>query len=103
MRVFLDDERNPKLHYDVIWRSWSDAVAFISRHGLTQINHVSFDHDLGSALSGKDVAQLIVEYDMMTNTLPKDFTFNVHSANPIGKANIESYLNNYLDARGKSE
>ena len=27
---------------------------------------------------------------------PEDFKFNVHSANPIGKANIEGILNNYL-------
>ena len=27
---------------------------------------------------------------------PKDFKFNVHSANPIGKKNIETIINNYL-------
>ena len=27
---------------------------------------------------------------------PDNFTFNIHSANPIGKNNIKSILNNYL-------
>jgi hypothetical protein len=28
--------------------------------------------------------------------IPEDFDFYVHSKNQIGKQNIESYLNNYL-------
>jgi hypothetical protein len=29
-------------------------------------------------------------------TIPLDFTFNVHSENPVRKENIEVYLRNYL-------
>ncbi len=30
---------------------------------------------------------------------PDNFEFYVHSANPVGKQNIESYLNNYCKTK----
>lgn len=50
--------------------------------------------------TGYDFAKWMVDMDMENiYKFSKDFTFNVHSANPVGKANIESYLNNYLSFR----
>jgi len=52
--------------------------------------------------SGYDIAKWLVEMDIAGKYLiPEDFEFNVHSANPIGKENIETYLNNYLEFRRK--
>lgn len=63
---------------------------------------ISFDHDLAdSDQNGFSLAKWLVEKDMDSNQnfIPKEFTFKVHSANPIGKANIESYLNQYLSTK----
>ena len=69
-------------------------------------SYISFDHDLGVdengnvQASGYEIAKWLVEMDMTGKyTMPDDFEFNVHSANPIGKENIEAYLNNYLEFR----
>jgi hypothetical protein len=32
-----------------------------------------------------------------THRIPDDFQFYVHSRNPVGRANIEGLLNNYLE------
>ena len=43
----------------------------------------------------------MVERDLDKNGswIPKNFTYDVHSANPAGKKNIEGLLNNYLEKR----
>ena len=45
-----------------------------------------------------DIAKHIVDWDINDErySLPDNFDFYVHSQNPIGKANIEGLLNNYL-------
>jgi hypothetical protein len=67
-------------------------------------SYISFDHDLGgNSGSGYDIAKLLVDIDMNTPNdnyrFDKDFDFYVHSQNPIGKINIEKYLNNYIRHR----
>ena len=50
--------------------------------------------------TGFDFAKWLVEMDMDNiYKFPENFSFHVHSANPVGKANIEGYLNNYLKSR----
>lgn len=101
MRMYLDDIREPKNDFDVIVRSYDEAVAFINKNGIP--NFISFDHDLacdnnGIILkTGYDLAKWLVESSLDgTLKFPTDFKFYVHSANPIGKHNIESILNNYI-------
>lgn len=68
-------------------------------------NYISFDHDLGeNELTGYDLAKYIVERDLDENGkfIPDNFGFTVHSANPIGKKNIEYLLNNYLNQKKAS-
>ena len=76
--------------------------------------YISFDHDLGCTFdedcnmidlpSGYDFAKWIVEQDMNgTYKLHEDFEFNVHSANPVGKVNIEKYFNSYLKFKREKE
>ena len=102
--LFIDDERDPPND----GREW-----VIARNGIEVMNYflnlgmpsyISFDHDLGrDAGTGYDIAKLLVDIDMKTPhaayKFPTDFDFYVHSQNPIGKANIEAYLNNYLVQR----
>ena len=97
-KLFIDDIRNPVEHDFFIVRSAKDAYEFMEEFGCP--NHISFDHDLGAsnAPTGFDIAKWMVEHDLDDNGdfIPRDFTFYVHSANPVGTANIEGLLNNYL-------
>ena len=72
------------------------------------VDYISFDHDLGDEDDGEtgyDYAKRLVEMDMDTDfpkyKFPDDFSFYVHSQNPIGKANIEGLLNGYLKHKGE--
>ena len=101
IKLYLDDIREPKNEYDVIVRSYDEAVDSISQNGIP--NFISFDHDLGLnsdgtvAKSGYDFAKWLVEQSLdEILEFPEDFSFYVHSANPIGKHNLESILSNYL-------
>ncbi len=103
MRMYIDDIRNPKHTYDIISRSSDNAIHFMFHEGCP--NFISFDHDLGIDEEGNDDTAMIVVKWMVNKDLdtpgwiPKDFNFNVHSANPIGTANITGYLNCYLKSR----
>jgi hypothetical protein len=115
-KLFLDDERN---FQDVTWAPWDIREQYRQEGWIICRNHeevtrkvdelgfpqfVSFDHDLGDFVNGTGytVAKYLVDLDMYTDiAMPDDFAFFVHSKNPIGKANIEGYLNNYL--KHKSE
>jgi len=113
--LFIDDERNLE---DVTWAPWQVrekyrneewvicrnivevAKAVLSHNCLPSF--ISFDHDLGEfTANGYEIMRYMVE-DAMNNPdipamqFPQDFDFYVHSQNPIGKANIEGLLNNYL-------
>ena len=101
MKLYLDDIRTPKDDDFIIVRSFQEAVKFVQQNGIP--NYISSDHDLGCDEfnniypSGYDFAKWLIEMDLDNlYKFPKDFKFNVHSANPIGKANIEGILNNYL-------
>ena len=101
MKMFLDDIRVPKNDYDVIVRSFEEAINFVNQNGIPTF--ISFDHDLGCdeigniLKSGYDFAKWLVDMDIENiHKFPDNFTFDIHSANPIGKNNIKSILNNYL-------
>jgi hypothetical protein len=110
---------NPKLYWEEegwdIVRNYDEFINYIKTKDMPSL--ISFDHDLADfhyeykteeyeSLSeeemimkfgsmektGLDCAKWLVDYCMDNNeTLPD---FMVHSANPTGKVNIESYLNN---------
>ena len=68
-------------------------------------SYVSFDHDLGAFENGDGykIAKYLVDLDLYTDIrMPDNFDYYVHSQNPIGKANIEGYLNGYLRARDRA-
>lgn len=100
MKMYLDDIRIPSDSSFIIIRSFSEAVSFVLQNEVPSF--ISFDHDLGMKEgklleTGYDFAKWLVENDIEGIIfIPEDFSFNVHSANPVGSRNIESYLNNYL-------
>ena len=115
--LYLDDIRIQK---DSSWQVVKDYTEFISHirlNGLENYELISLDHDLGeqamdefynNALpnytlnydnivnekTGLDCAKWLVA-ESMTKNIPLPQIY-VHSANPIGSANIMGYLNNYL-------
>ena len=100
MQLYIDDERNPKAGVWDIVRSYNAAVHYMCKNGVPL--YISFDHDLGDMVpTGFDIAKWMVERDLddKGNFIPKNFEFNVHSANPIGVANIAGLLNGYLEIR----
>lgn len=95
-KVFLDDIRNPKDSSFAVLRSPDEFKDFIIMMGCP--GYISFDHDLGSDVeSGYDCLQWLIERDLRNNKtfIPKDFEINVHSANPVGKENIEKLWISY--------
>jgi hypothetical protein len=100
--LFIDDERFPPDDGRewVIARNDFEVYYEIAKRNQFPV-YISFDHDLGDGeATGYDIAKELVSRDMEPNswvTIPEDFAFYVHSQNPIGKANIEHYLNNYLN------
>jgi hypothetical protein len=100
-KLYIDDIRNPIDTDFVIVRSYNEAIHWIRLNGCPE--YISFDHDLGAAdeRTGYDIAKWLVERDLDApgKIIPTNFKFNVHSANPVGAANIAGLLNNYLDQR----
>jgi hypothetical protein len=104
--LFLDDLRTIDMVYpNYNPKDWNIAtdyfefVKLIQKFGLP--NFISFDHDLGlksvdangDEKTGYDCAKWLVDYCLDNNlNLPK---WQVHSANPVGRANISAYLNNF--------
>ena len=105
--LFLDDERIPA---DVTWvsgfdpnlpwhivRSYDEAVSYVEQNGIPNV--VSFDHDLGSDYTGLSFAFWLASHDLDYHTMPDDFSYMVHSMNPVGKVNIIGTLESYLNFR----
>ena len=123
--LWLDDVRNPVERdwlvfspigrdVDVVWvKSYFEFTTWIEKNGLPDA--ICFDHDLGEdesiervkrglskrqarilkkeAKSGMDCAKWLVEYCIDNKlSLPK---YNIQSANPVGKENIDSLLKNF--------
>ena len=117
--LFLDDFRHP---YDaflmnhntvysqcdwVIVRDYKHFIKYIKKNGLPEM--VSFDHDLADVhynygnipyeeyteKTGFHCAKWLINYCIDNNKeLPK--TILIHSANPVGKQNIQSLFDSYI-------
>lgn len=98
-RIYLDDIRNPQTEGFTVLRSYQEFVDFTLMFGCPE--YISFDHDLGNDLpSGHDCLQWLIERDLRLQIqkqkfIPDNFEINVHSANPVGKENIEKLWISY--------
>ena len=95
-KLYLDDVRNPKSKGWIIVRSYDEFVNYITENGLPE--EISFDHDLGEdsvkpIKSGYDCAKWLCEY-CWGNGIPIP-SWNIHSANPVGRDNIAAVLQNF--------
>lgn len=116
-RLYLDDVRTPLDDDWVVVRNYDQFVSIIRLNGLNSFETISLDHDLGeqsmieyytnvknnykldyeniiNEKTGYDCCKFLVNESIDKNIpLP---TIYVHSANPIGSANMMGYINNYL-------
>jgi hypothetical protein len=106
MNIFLDDERLPANYLDfVIVRNYNEFVDAVL-YAKTPIKFISFDHDLGDdSLSGYECAKYLVDLDEDRGgtLIGPDFEWYVHSQNPVGAANIENYLDGYMNFKYQTE
>ena len=116
LKLYLDDVRTPNdKAWDVV-RNYDEFVLYINLHGLESIEAISLDHDLGEQAmieyytnvknnytldynniherTGYDCCKYLVNVSL-TKHIPLPQIY-VHSANPIGSANMMGYINNYL-------
>lgn len=108
IKLYLDDVRDlPDESYTLV-RSYEEAVSFVHDNEIPPF--ISFDHDLGVdendklLPTGYDFAKYLVNMDMNNILMfPENFSFYVHSANPVGKKNIEGYLTNYFEFKNKKK
>ena len=116
LRLYLDDIRTPVDDDWIIVRNYDEFVAQIKLNGLGNFEVISLDHDLGegamveyytnvknnymldynniSERTGMDCCRYIVS-ESMNEKIPLPQIY-IHSANPIGSANMMGYINNYL-------
>jgi hypothetical protein len=116
IHLYLDDVRKPTDDSWQVVTNYNQFISHVRLNGLENYEVISLDHDLGeeamnefynNALpnyklnydninekTGYDCAKWLVA-ESMTKKIPLPQIY-VHSANPIGSANIMGYINNYL-------
>lgn len=112
--IYLDDVRTPLDPEWVVVRSYEEFAVKVEEMGLENIGLISLDHDLGDSAmqewktnvfqnytlnydninekTGMDCAKWLVEQWIEGKPVCKVM---IHSANPIGSANMQGYINNY--------
>ena len=90
--VFIDDIREiprNEFKYGVAIRDFESAIEYLLTYANDFPIVVSFDHDLGEEKTGYDIAKYIVEHQIPL------VGFRIHSANSVGKFNIQQLLTHY--------
>ncbi len=89
MKIWLDDLRPMPIGFDIHCKTSNDAINLIQKGFVT---HISFDHDLGEDDTGYKVAFFIEKNAFFNKISP--LSWEIHSANPVGKNNIEMAMRN---------
>jgi len=100
INMYLDDLRDPPQNKQwLIVRSSKEAIDYVKKHGMPE--YCSFDHDLGGEDTTMVFLKWLVDQDIHRggNVIPDNFSYDVHSANPVGVKNISGLLDNYLHFR----
>lgn len=102
-RLFIDDIRDPVEPRWVVVRTSAEAIACLEEWGCPC--EISFDHDLGDDDTAMVVVKRLIDLDLDGGGrfIPADFSFSVHSANPVGRQNIVGLLRSYLSHRTRSQ
>lgn len=91
MRLWLDDERKMPVDFDVHVKTAAEAIEILKAE---KVSYISLDHDLGPPESGTgyDVAKWIEQ--MAFYGALKRIEWRVHSANPVGRRNMSTSMEN---------
>ena len=129
-KLFLDDERNPESDDWIIARSAQEAKDLVMAKGCPNFIAFDHDlgYTIPEEMKGKnpndypmaktpigyfregvkieetglDFAKWLVKQDQDGKIkFPKSFDFHVHSANPEGRKNIQSYMDSYLKSKNQ--
>lgn len=100
MNLYGDAPKTERLGDWVLARSVDEAVEMVEQRGMP--GFVSFDHDLGDGKDGIALAHWLIEKDLDGVPLPPDFSFEVHSGNPVGRANIRGLLQGYIEFKQRA-
>jgi hypothetical protein len=96
VKLYIDDVRPSPSPEWVVVRSSAHAITFIRHFGVP--DEISFDHDLGGDDTGMRVVDWLISETLDGNiSIPATFSFHIHSANPVGAANLEHKLSNFLN------
>ena len=106
MNIFIDDERNPNFHISEeyqIFRSYESFLESYTYKDLCdpniQIVYLSLDHDMGeNKMNGYEFLKNLEKY-IYWNNVYLAVDINIHSQNPVGKANMERALQSMDKAR----
>lgn len=91
MKLYIDDVRCPPDDGFVVLRTSEEALQYVREHGWP--NFMSLDHDLGGDDTVMVFLRRLVDEIWDQKTLPPHYY--VHSANPVGKQNIISFMNSW--------
>lgn len=85
IKLWIDDVRLPPRGW--VWaQSSREALEIISNPNIN-ISQISFDHDLGESDTVIPVCEYFEEQAYFHRMKPPKW--NIHSANPVGRKNIE--------------
>jgi hypothetical protein len=105
VKLFLDDLRQPPDRTWTVARSFEAAKFLVSRFGVPA--QISFDHDLGASNDGEpfktgyDFAKWLIEEHLEGRIDISKTKITVHSANPVGRDNIEGLFASFERHRRK--
>ena len=88
--LYVDDIRFPEYFHQVgaeitVARTYDEAIQYID----DSYDIISLDHDLGEDKTGYDIAKYIVENQIKVGAVA------IHSANLVGRFNINQLLTHY--------
>ena len=104
-KLYLDDVRMPSQsgYKDSEWivvRNYAEFVSAIEKH-FSELEVASFDHDInsydenGNELTGYDALKWLCNYILDNDLDISNLEIRFHTANPVGRANMETYWMNF--------
>lgn len=114
VKIYLDDVRTPVDPTWIVVRNYEQFVDTVTYHGLENIEVISLDHDLGPSAMQEWHSNVYHNYTLNYNNITEKTGMDcakwlveqwldgkpavdvvIHSANAVGSANMQGYINNY--------
>jgi len=94
MRIWIDDIRTPP-EEDWTWvKTSQEALDLLAQVVISDVEEISFDHDLGLNVDGgDDTSRRVAYYLCEVDSFPKQVW--VHSSNPVGRDYLIGMFDRY--------